>query len=202
MEMNCSKTDIDRNPIRILHLLPDGNKKFPLFENFVIGLDPKRFHQTIGYLYGDTDEPNSLKKWGYDSLCMGLQKKKLRRFCPSLVFRIARLLKAQQIDIVHCQRHKPTVYGTLAKWVAGRHIKVVTTVHGQNRTRNIGRKLLNFILFKRVSRIFAVSEAVRQDILKTNRALSGHKVATVYNGIDVKTVHPISPIHDRKHENA
>jgi glycosyltransferase involved in cell wall biosynthesis len=187
MKNNHRKNNIDpASKIRILHLLPDKDRKFSLFENLVTGLDKQAFSQSICYLHGNMDEPNPLKKLGYEIFCIGIPKKKLRRFRPSMVFQIARIIKEQDIDIVHCQRHKPTVYGTLAAWMVSGNIKVVTTVHGRNRTRTIGRKLLNRILFKRILRIFAVSKAVRNDIIKTNWALSADKVVTVYNGIDTK----------------
>lgn len=187
MRNNHWRNNIDpASKIRILHLLPDKDRKFSLFENLVNGLDKQAFFQSICYLHGNMDKQNPLKKLGYEIFCIGIPKKKLRRFRPSVVFQIARIIKEQRINIIHCQRHKPTVYGSLAAWMVGGNIKVVTTVHGRNRTRTIGRNLLNRILFKRISRIFAVSEAVRNDIIKTNWNLSADKVATVYNGIDTK----------------
>lgn len=171
---------------RILHLLPDKDRKFPLFENLVTGLDKQIFSQVICYLRGSDNKHNSLQQLGYEVVGLGIPERKLKRFRPSVVFQLARIIIEQHIDIVHCQRHKSTVYGALAVWIAGKNVKVVTTVHGRNRTRTLGRKLLNRALFKRISRIIAVSKAVRDDILKTNRISSPDKVVTVYNGIDTK----------------
>jgi glycosyltransferase involved in cell wall biosynthesis len=155
-------------------------------ENLVTGLDKKIFSQMICYLSGDDDKQSPLEKLGYEVVCLGIPKQKLKHFMPSLVFQIAKLVREKDIDIVHCQRHKCTVYGTLATCMANKDVKVVTTVHGLNRTRTLGRKFLNMALFRRISRIIAVSEAVRQDILKTNRISPPDKVITVYNGIDTK----------------
>ncbi len=171
--------------IRILHVLPNANKKFSLFENLVTGLDKQAFSQSICYLHGTADEQNPLKKMGHDIFFLNIPPKKLRRLRPSLIFQIARIIKEQKIDIVHCQRHKSTIYGTLAAWISGGNVKVITTVHGKNRTRTLRRKILNHILFKRIARIIAVSMAVRNDIIQTNRNLSADKVITVYNGIDI-----------------
>ena len=113
-------------------------------------------------------------------------KKKLSRFKPSVVFQLARIIKEQGIDIVHCQRHKPTVYGTLAAYMTGEKAKVISHVHGLNRTRSLQRKLLNRALFRRISRIIAVSDAVRDDIVRTNPMSFPDKVVTIYNGIDVE----------------
>lgn len=183
-QRNSNSEPVSR--IRILHLLPDKDRRFPLFENLVTGLDKQIFSQVICYLSGADDKHSPLKKWGYEVIGLGIPKKKLKRFQPSLVLQLARIVREQEVDIVHCQRHKCTVYGTLAAWLAGKNVKVVTTVHGLNRTRTLGRKLLNLALFSRISRIIAVSNAVRHDIQKTNRISSPDKVVTVYNGIDTR----------------
>ena len=169
-----------------MHLLPDKDNRSRLLENLVTGLDKKIFSQVICYLSGDDNKQNPLERWGYEVVGLGIPKKKLKRFQPSLVFQVARIVREQYIDIIHCQRHKCTVYGTLAAWMASKNVKVVTTIHGLNRTRTIGRKLLNHALFNRISCIIGVSEAVCHDILKTNRISPSEKVITVYNGIDTK----------------
>jgi glycosyltransferase involved in cell wall biosynthesis len=171
---------------KILHLLPDKNRRFLLFENLVNGLDKQTFSQVICYLSGDDDQRILTEKWGYKVIDLGIPKKKLKRFRPLVVFQLARIVREQDIDIIHCQRHKCTVYGTLAAWIVGKSVKVITTVHGLNRTRTLGRKFLNRALFNRISRIIAVSKAVRSDILETNQISSPDKVVTVYNGIDAE----------------
>ena len=170
--------------VKILHIL-SYNKIRPLsfFENLVTGFDEQVFSQMICFLSGDRKQ-SSLDKWGYPIIHLGISKKKLKKFRPSAVFKIVEIIKKHDVDIIHCQRHKPTIYGTLAAWLAGKKVKVLTTVHGRNRTRTLSRKIINYVLFNRISRIISVSDAVRDDILKTNWNLSSDKVATVYNGID------------------
>jgi glycosyltransferase involved in cell wall biosynthesis len=171
--------------IRILHVLSDKDKRVRPLENLVAGLDSKIFSQVICYLSGDPGKQSQLEEWGYDGICLANSKKKLRRFRPSVVFQLARIMKERGIDIVHCQRHKPTVYGTLAACMPSKNPKVISHVHGLNRTRSYRRKLLNTALFRRISRIIAVSDAVREDILISFKSLAT-KVVTIYNGIDVK----------------
>ncbi len=170
--------------VKILHIL-SYNKIRPLsfFENLITGFDEQVFSQMICFLSGDWKQ-SSLDKWGYPIIYLGISKKKLKKFRPSAVFKIVEIIKKHDIDIIHCQRHKPAIYGTLAAWLAGKKVKVLTTVHGRNRTRTLSRKIINYVLFNRISRIISVSDAVRDDILKTNWNLSSDKVATVYNGID------------------
>ena len=134
---------------KILHLLPDKNRRFPLFENLVTGLDKQTFSQVICYLGGNDDKPSPIEKWGYKVIDLGIPKQNLKRFRPSVVLQLARIFSEQAIDIIHCQRHKCTVYGTLAAWITGKRVKVITTVHGLNRTRTLARKFLNYALFNR-----------------------------------------------------
>jgi len=172
--------------MKILHILSDQDKRLRPFENLVSRLDRNIFAQVICYLRGDDDKHTKVEAWGLDVICLDISKKKSRSFQPSMVFQLARIIEKQGIDIVHCQRHKPTVYGVLAAFMTGKNLKVISHVRGLNRTRSFKRKLLNGILFRRISRIIAVSNAVRDDIVRTNLISSPDKVVTIYNGIDVK----------------
>ena len=169
---------------KILHLLHDKDKRSRLFENLVNGLSSRGFEQIICYLRGSSDIENPLEQQGYP--VNNLNQNRLRGFRPGLVFQLADLIRIYDIDLIHCQRHKPTVYGTLGALLAGKGCKVISTVHGRRRTRTLRRRLGNFLFFKRISCIVSVSNAVREDILKTNLALEPGKVTTVYNGIDVE----------------
>jgi len=188
------RTSLDRNApdhgdapsttptIKIMHLLLDKDVSFPLIENQILHMDPKRFQQIICYLSGN--ENTLLEQSGYRVIALGVPKNKLRRYRLSLLLAIVKIIRTHGIDLIHCQRHKQTVYGTLAGWLARRNVKIITTVHGRNRTRTLSRKFLNWFLFKNVSRILTVSGAVREDVLTTNMSLPRDKVVTVYNGID------------------
>jgi glycosyltransferase involved in cell wall biosynthesis len=172
--------------IKILHILSDQDKRLRPLENLVSGLDRNIFSQVICYLRGDDDKHTKFEAWGHDVISLDISRKKLRRFQPSMVFQLARIIEELGIDIVHCQRHKPTVYGALAAYLTGKNLEVISHVRGLNRTRSFNRKLLNGILFRRISRIIAVSNAVRDDIVSTNLMSFTDKVVTIYNGIDVE----------------
>jgi glycosyltransferase involved in cell wall biosynthesis len=172
--------------IKILHVLSDQDKRLRPLENLVSGLDRNIFSQVICYLTGDDDKHTMFEAWGHDVISLDIAKEKLRRFRPSVVFQLARIIEEEEIDIVHCQFHKPTVYGALAAYITGKNLKIISHVRALNRTRSFQRKLLNGILFRRISRIIAVSNAVRDDIVRTNFMSSPDKVVTIYNGIDVQ----------------
>jgi glycosyltransferase involved in cell wall biosynthesis len=173
--------------IRILHVLSDKDKRVRPLENLVSGLDDNIFSQLICYLRGEDEKHTKFETWGHYVISLHISKKKLRGFQPAVLFQLARIIKEKGIDIIHCQRHKPTVYGTLAAYMTGKNLKVISHVRGLNRTRRFRRKLLNRALFGRISRIIAVSNAVRDDIVRTNSMSLPDKVVTIYNGIDVQS---------------
>jgi glycosyltransferase involved in cell wall biosynthesis len=144
------------------------------------------FSQIVCYLRGHDEQVTELEQLGHDVISLNVSKKKLRRLQPRAVLQPAKIIKEREIDIVHCQRHKPAVYGALAAYITGKNLKVISHVRGLHRTRSFKRKLLNGISFRRISRIIAVSDAVRHDIVRTNLLSSSDKVVTIYNGIDVK----------------
>jgi glycosyltransferase involved in cell wall biosynthesis len=181
-----NKDTVTTSQIRIMHILSDKDKRVRPLEILSGGLDRAVFSQVLCYLSGDDNKHAELESWGKDVISLHISKKKLRRFQPSVVFQLARIINERGINIVHCQRHKPTVYGTLAAYMTGKNLKVISHVHGLNRTRSFRRKLLNRALFRRISRIIAVSNAVREDIIGTNWMSYPDKVVTIYNGIDVK----------------
>ena len=171
----------NRKAVRVLHVLNEKEKISPLLINLVEGLAKENFQQTICCLRG---KPAGASPFEEKYPVLSLSGKKTPSLHPVPIARLSRIIRENRIDIVHCQRHKPTVCSTLAAWRAGRGVKVVSTVHGKNRTRGARRKFLNFLLFKRISKIISVSRAVRQDILQTNPGLASDKVVTIYNGID------------------
>ncbi len=175
-------TDVKK--FHIMHLLLDNSFQWPLAENLIKGMDPNKFKQSVCYLCGDKNQRSSLKDAGFSVINLGYTKTQLRRLNIRLLWHLKKEMEDHEIDIIHCQRHKPTVYGTLASIFAKKCPKIITTVHGRNRTRSINRKLLNCLVLNRVSKIIAVSDAVKDDICRSNWLMKSHKVKTVYNGID------------------
>jgi len=116
---------------------------------------------------------------------MGRTKEDLRGFSPSLVRDLRRLLDEENIDLVHCHRHKAALYGTLAVRSGSGKIPVVVTVHGLKRSRTLLRRLTNRYLLSRVTKVVAVSRAVREDVLRANPFPAPGKVEVIYNGIDI-----------------
>jgi glycosyltransferase involved in cell wall biosynthesis len=61
---------------------------------------------------------------------------------------------------------------------------VIAHVHGLGRSRNFKRKLMNFLLFRKINRIIPVAESVKKDVLKNNWFLSENKFFVLENSVD------------------
>ena len=185
------KTNLDsslENRIyRILHLRKEFERNLPIFIDVVRGVDNARFSHVICFLGENHGAQNIIADLGYEVLHLGFRKKQLDHFNPAVVLQLAEILREKQIDILHCHKHKPTVYGTLASIIAGR-IPVISHVHGLSRTRSLTRRVANWAILKSVQRIIAVSESVRRDVMKTNWQIESSKVVTVKNCIDLQMI--------------
>ena len=158
--------------------------KTPSRAPVILGLDPQRYQTICVYLARNSEKPNFLQEKGCKAFYI-YPKKFLRMFNLPVIWKLSRLLKNQKVDILHCHRHKSTVYGAIAGWFAGMPA-VISHVHGLGRTRNLNRKLINFFVLKRVSKIITVGEAVRENVLQTNPFIRPDKVVSLGNSIDYK----------------
>ena len=152
--------------------------------DLILGLDKKRFNVIFIYMSGYGVDRNLIEEAGYKVFYL-CNSKRVRAFRFSILLKLMKILKEHKIDIIHCHAHKSTVYGTIAAIFA--HTRVVMAhVHGLNRSRNFRRKLVNFLLFRKVNRIIAVANSVKKDVLKSNWFLSAKKLSVLENSIDYK----------------
>jgi glycosyltransferase involved in cell wall biosynthesis len=150
--------------------------------DLALGLDRERFKVIFIYLSEHGVDKRYLKETGCEFFCLS-EKKRINSFRFSVISNLVRILKEHHVDILHCHRHKPTVYGVIAAVFA--HTPVVMShVHGMNRSRNFRRKLLNFVLFRKISRIVTVANSVKEDVLRYNWFLSSEKVFVLENSVD------------------
>lgn len=152
--------------------------------DLVLGLDPERFNVIFIYLSGYGVERNLIEQAGYKVvyLCEAVS---LKVFHVSILWKLVKILRAHEIDILHCHAHKPTVYGAVAAAFARTPV-VMAHVHGMGRSANFRRKLTNFLLFRGINRIVAVAEGVKKDILRNNWFLSERKLWVLENSVDYR----------------
>ncbi|MEJ2701038.1 MAG: glycosyltransferase [Sedimentisphaerales bacterium] len=156
--------------------------KITSVNDLVLRLDRERFNVIFIFLRGDTGEENLLREAGYKVLYLS-SARRLKAFHPSVALRLINLLKEHKVDVLHCHAHKATVYGTLAGALAGTPI-VLAQVHGLGRSRNLRRKLINLLLFRRIDRVICVADAVKKDVLSNNWCLSAAKTFVLENSVD------------------
>ena len=100
--------------------------------------------------------------------------------------RIACFIRERKISLIHTHNYKATVLAVLVSWKTG--VSVLSTTHGWVQ---VGKKLKLYEWFERillkffVKRVVAVSDAIKQDMLKAG--ISEDKIEVVYNGIDTET---------------
>lgn len=183
----CHRIDQDyealMKPINLLHIISKFNGDYPLFDDFLLRLDPDRYQSTVAFLRGKPEEPTRLEQEGIETIYLEKDLGQSRVIFPRRVFYLKRVIQDRGINIIHCHRHKPTVYGVLSSILTGGK-PVISTVHGARRTRSKKRQFTNRFIFRKVDRIIGVSKSVREDILMTNKWLDKEKVLAIHNGLD------------------
>ena len=107
-------------------------------------------------------------------------------FHLSIVWKIRRLIKELNINVIHTHNEKAQLYGGLAGLLSG--VPVIHTKHGRNSHtyRAITRNYLSSLLCKKV---VAVSTDAAVECTEIEK-ISNRKVKTILNGIDVDSFSP------------
>jgi len=181
---------LEKDKINIALLWPKYSGRVTSVNDLVLGLDKERFNAIFIYLSGYGDEKNLLEEAGYEVFYLS-NIKRFNAFRFSILIRLVRILKEHNVDIIHCHRHKSTVYGTVAAVLAKTPV-VIAHVHGLGRSRNFRRKFINFLLFKKINRIITVANSIKKDVLGNNWSLSAEKLYVLENSVDYKRFADVS----------
>jgi glycosyltransferase involved in cell wall biosynthesis len=120
---------------------------------------------------------------------ISLNKLRYNRFSPGIVLELHRLMKIKQIHVVRTHRYRSNLYGRLAAFSSGVPV-IIASVHDNYRTdKRPKRRIMNRILSKITDKIVAVSEDVKEDIIRYDR-IDPSKVQVIPNGIDVERFNP------------
>ena len=178
--------------IKILHLAKKYQGNSRLRNIMILGPDPGRFEIKACFISGKSDGKCLLDKEGKS---IYLQVDNPDRSKLYAISTLVRFLRKEKPFILHCHRHRATVYGTIAATLAGVPC-VVSHVHGTERTRNTFRKLTNILMAKKIVRFVGVSNGVREDFIESNPGIPASKVVAIQNGVDFKLFH----VHFSKEE--
>lgn len=172
--------DENRKTVALLCLKYEGG--LPPLEGPFLALDSTKYRKLCIYLKKASDLPNPVEDKGCRSYYMsGLRS--FRIFNLGVVWKLVKVLRAERVDILHCQRHQATVYGAIAAKLAKTRV-VLAHVHGLNRSRKLRRRLINVLVLRWVNKIISVSEASREDVVKSNRHVKPEQVVCLNNSID------------------
>lgn len=101
-----------------------------------------------------------------------------------LINRLKRILKEQEVDIIHAHQYTPYFYGATAKALSGK-CKVIFTEHGRHQPDKVRLKrvIYNQFLNFYTDKITGVSEFSKDSLVKYEK-LPAAKIEVIYNGID------------------
>jgi len=101
----------------------------------------------------------------------------------AILGRLKQVYQQLSPELLHCHQYTPWFYGGWAG--AQAHLPVIFTEHGRHQPdhRRLRRILFNRYLLRNTKAITAVSESIRDALLR-NEMLPARRVEVVYNGVD------------------
>lgn len=149
-----------------------------LLVELAIRLNRENFTSVVCCLSEENDLVGILKKNGIKVFF--LPKKDCMDF--GLIFKLARLLKQEKVDIIHTHDNAANLYGICAAKLAGvKH--VINTEHGFMFIGEGRKKIINRILPLYNKTIACVSEAIRNNLIEGG--LPAQKLTVIPNGVDI-----------------
>jgi glycosyltransferase involved in cell wall biosynthesis len=133
-----------------------------------------------------------LGPWGEDlqrkAIAIYSQSRK-EGFDFSVIRSLRKIIKASNIDIVHCHQYTPWVYGSFA--AMGTSAKIIFTEHGRfyPDSSSWKRRIVNPFLVQLTSEITAISEATKHALAKYEY-ISKKSIRVIYNGIKALSLSP------------
>ena len=160
----------------VLSLAPGGT------ERLVIDV-VKRLKRTVDTVVCCLDEPGA---WAGELTERGVPVWPIGRapgFHPSLGRRLAAVAAQHRADVLHCHQYSPFVYSRIAKLFRPT-LKIVFTEHGRlsDATPSLKRRVVNPVLGRLPATIYAVSEDLRQHMIRSG--FPANRVGVVHNGIE------------------
>ena len=180
----------------ILYFLDDPGRDKHFHHHVLAGLTDAGFNPIVTYFWSTPDRPSSLQAAGFKTLDLGCSQTAYKGFHPSLVAKIARVLKTQHAIAAHVQRHHPLIYLALAARWTGLPV-LFYTIRATNLIRTISRRLAFRLISSRISQVIAVSQGVKNDFVHRT-GLAADRVVVIPNGIDPHSFAPDLPRTDAR----
>jgi glycosyltransferase involved in cell wall biosynthesis len=110
------------------------------------------------------------------------------RWDPIGIYRLARLMKREQIKIVHTHMYASSISGVVAAKLAKIPV-IIVNMHSMHEWRTKRRIWMASKLFNSADRVIAVSDCIKRD-LTDKLALNPQKTLTIHNGVDLARFNP------------
>ncbi len=179
--MNDENSAVDKR-VKVLYVfaaLPVGGAEEVLITE-VEGLDQTRFDPLVCVLSEKGPVGERIESRGFP--VVALHRMKSHRFDHRIIRDLYRLIKAEKVDVVHTHLYDGNKYGRLAAGLA-RVPVLLSHYHNVYSRRRIKYHLINRVLSFLNDRILAVSQAVKESVIRCDRISPG-KIEVLYNGID------------------
>lgn len=145
--------------------------------DLVNGLTRPQFEPVVCCLYGKGRCAADVERRGTRVLAL----EKRRTFEPSLIVRLARIMRRERIDVVHTHMFNANLWGRLGAVMAG--VPVIASEHGMDEWRHGPYLLADRMLAPITTRIVCVSDAVTQ-FYEARLPVLRRKGLVIRNGVD------------------
>ncbi len=153
--------------------------------NAMLPRDRENTRTIVCYLSGKPDGKNSAESLVDRTIYLELDKKAINWTKLSTLRTLAKLIDEESVDLVACQFRRTIPIGVWAALLARRRPRVIGVLHGIVNGRISGsRRLLNWFVFKRLTKLVCVSKTCANDLITMNWQLDPGKVVAIQNGID------------------
>lgn len=170
----------------VLHIMKRYQGNYPLL-NAMASTDRQRFRTLVCYLSGTPDGNNQIETLIDRAIYLQLDKKAVSWTRPGTLRAVANLIDTEAADLVVCQFRRTIPIGAFATALAKRSPKVIGILHGIVGGKfSTSLRLLNWFVFKRLSKLVSVSEFDTGEIIRMNWRLARKKVVAIQNGMDLR----------------
>ena len=168
----------------LLQVVKSYKGSYPLLDG-MLPRDRQNTRTIVCYLRGQPDGKNSLDTLVDRAVYLELDKKAVNWTKLSTLQTLAKLIDEEDVDLVACQFRRTIPIGVWAALLARRRPRVIGVLHGIVNGRISGsRRLLNWFVFKRLTKLVCVSKTCANDLITMNWQLNPKKVVAIQNGID------------------